>query len=171
MARPRNCRRVGCMPGSNYFKPRGIPLSALEEVVLSVDEFEAIRLADLEGLYQEQAAERMKVSRQTFGRVVESARRKVAEALVAGKALKIEGGDVEMASMRRFRCDDCRHSWEIPYGTGKPGNAHPANEVMFAVQRKLQENLEEGKADVSARIKLITLKRENIHESRICSTS
>jgi len=120
MARPRNCRRVGSVPGSNYYKPRGIPLSMLEEVILSVDEFEAIRLADLEGLYQEQAAERMKVSRQTFGRIVEMARRKVAKALVEGKALKIEGGDVEMASMRRFRCDGCKHSWEIPYGTGKP---------------------------------------------------
>ncbi|HTZ39764.1 MAG TPA: DUF134 domain-containing protein [Syntrophales bacterium] len=122
MPRPRNCRRVGSMPGSNYFKPRGVPLSMLEEVVLSVDEFEAIRLADLEGLYQEQAAERMKVSRQTFGRIIESAHKKVAEVLVTGKALKIEGGAVEMASMRRFRCDGCRHSWEIPYGTGKPGS-------------------------------------------------
>ena len=122
MARPRNCRRVGSMPGSNYFKPRGIPLTSLEEIVLSVDEFEAIRLADLEGLYQEQAAERMKVSRQTFGRIVEAARRKVAEALVKGKALKIEGGEVEMASMRKFSCDACKHSWEIPYGTGKPAN-------------------------------------------------
>jgi len=110
------------MPGSNYFKPRGIPLTSLEEIVLSVDEFEAIRLADLEGLYQEQAAERMKVSRQTFGRIVEAAHRKVAEALVKGKALKIEGGEVEMASMRKFNCDACKHSWEIPYGTGKPAN-------------------------------------------------
>lgn len=110
------------MPGSTYFKPRGIPLFSLGEVVLSVDEFEAIRLADLEGLYQEQAAERMKISRQTFGRVVEAARRKVAKALVEGKALKIEGGEVEMASMRKFSCDGCGHSWEIPYGTGKPGN-------------------------------------------------
>jgi predicted DNA-binding protein (UPF0251 family) len=110
------------MPGSNYFKPRGIPLSSLEEVVLSVDEFEAIRLADLEGLYQEQAAERMKVSRQTFGRIIESAHRKVAEVLVTGKALKIEGGEVEMAPTRKFRCDGCRHVWEIPYGTGKTVN-------------------------------------------------
>ena len=129
MARPRNCRRVGSMPGSTYFKPRGIPLSSLGEVVLSVDEFEAIRLADLEGLYQEQAAERMKISRQTFGRVVEAARRKVAEALVEGKALKIEGGEVEMASMRKFSCGGCGHSWEIPYGTGKPGNC-PACESV-----------------------------------------
>ena len=136
MARPTHCRRVGSMPQSDYFKPRGVPLSALEEVVLTVDEFEAIRLADLEGLYQEQAAEKMKVSRPTFGRIIESAHKKVAEALVQGKALKIEGGDFEMASMRKFRCGECRHSWELPYGTGRPencpscksGNIHRAQE-------------------------------------------
>ena len=122
MARPRNCRRVGFMPESNYFKPRGIPLSMLEEVILSVDEFEAIRLADLESLYQEEAAKKMNVSRQTFGRIVDSAHKKVAEALVKGKALKIEGGEFEMASMRQFKCDDCEHFWELPYGTGRPGN-------------------------------------------------
>ena len=120
MARPRNCRRVSLMPGSKYFKPRGIPLTLLEEVILAVDEFEALRLADLEGLYQEKAAERMNVSRQTFGRIIETAHRKVAEALVKGKALKIEGGDFEMAAVRKFKCRDCRHSWELPYGTGRP---------------------------------------------------
>jgi uncharacterized protein len=120
MARPRNCRRVSSMPESNYFKPRGIPLSMLEEIVLTVDEFEAIRLADLDHLYQEQAAEKMKVSRPTFGRIIESAHQKVAEALVKGKALKIEGGEVEMASIRKFKCYDCQHSWELPYGTGRP---------------------------------------------------
>jgi len=138
MVRPINCRRVGSMPESNYFKPRGIPLSALEEAVLTVDEFEAIRLADLEGLYQEQAAEKMNVSRQTFGRIIESARKKVAEALVRGKALKIEGGKFEMASMRRFRCYECLHSWERPYGTGRPdgcpscksSNIHRAQDDM-----------------------------------------
>ena len=122
MARPRQCRRVGSMPESNYFNPRGVPLSALEEVILTVDEFEAIRLADLEGSYQEQAAEKMNVSRQTFGRIIESAHKKVADALVKGKALKIEGGEFEMASMRNFSCYDCQHSWELPYGTGRPGN-------------------------------------------------
>jgi predicted DNA-binding protein (UPF0251 family) len=136
MARPRNCRQVGLMPGSDYFKPRGIPLSMLEEVILTVDEFEAVRLADLDGLYQEQAAEKMKVSRQTFGRIIEAAHKKVAEALVKGKALKIEGGEFEMASMRKFRCSDCQHSWELPHGTGRPegcpscksGNIHRAEE-------------------------------------------
>jgi len=122
MARPRQCRRVSSMPESNYFKPRGIPLSMLETVILTVDEFEAVRLADLEGLYQEQAAEKMKVSRQTFGRIIESAHKKVAEALVKGRALKIEGGEFEMASVRKFRCSDCQHSWGLPYGTGRPGN-------------------------------------------------
>jgi len=73
-----------------YFKPRGIPLIDLEEVDLSLDELEAIRLADYEGLYHEQAAERMNISRSTFGRILGEARRKVAEAVVDGKALKIE---------------------------------------------------------------------------------
>jgi predicted DNA-binding protein (UPF0251 family) len=108
------------MPASSYYKPRGIPLSMLEEVVLTVDEFEAIRLADLEGLYQEQAAEKMGVSRQTFGRIIDSGHKKVAEALVKGKALKIEGGEFEMAAVRRFKCYDCQHTWELPYGTGRP---------------------------------------------------
>jgi len=110
------------MPESNYFKPRGIPLTMLEEIILTVDEFEAIRLADLEGLYQEQSAEKMNVSRQTFGRIIESAHKKVAEALVRGKALKIEGGEFEMAAMRKFKCYDCQHTWELSYGTGRPGN-------------------------------------------------
>ena len=122
MARPMNCRRVGSMPQSDYFKPRGIPISMLDEVVLTVDEFEAVRLADLEGLYQEQAAKKMNISRQTFGRVIESAHKKVAEALVQGKALKIQGGEFKMALMRKFRCDECQHSWELPYGTGRPKN-------------------------------------------------
>ena len=134
MARPRNCRRVGFMPESNYFKPRGIPLSMLEEVILNVDEFEAIRLADLEGLYQEQAAEKMKVSRPTFGRIIDAAHKKVAEALVKGKALKIEGGEFEMAAMRKFKCSDCQHAWDLSYGMGRPescpscksGNIHRA---------------------------------------------
>jgi predicted DNA-binding protein (UPF0251 family) len=78
-------------------------MTVLEEVALSVDELEALRLADLEGLYHDGAAERMRVSRATFGRIVEAARRKVAEALVHGKALKIGGGVVAWAGTRRFK--------------------------------------------------------------------
>jgi predicted DNA-binding protein (UPF0251 family) len=98
MPRPRHSRRVGCLPQSNYYKPRGIPLAILEQVNLSFDELEAIRLADLEGMYHEQAAEKMNISRQTFGRIIESAHRKIADALVNGKALAIEGGTVEFTA-------------------------------------------------------------------------
>lgn len=104
----------------DYFKPRGVPMTQLEEVALSVDEFEALRLADLDGLYHDGAAERMGVSRATFGRIVEAARRKVAEALVRGKALKIGGGVVAWAGMRRFKCEACRHEWSLRFGTGRP---------------------------------------------------
>lgn len=77
---------------------------------MTLDEFEAIKLADHEGLYQEQAALRMGVSRPTFGRIVTSARRKVADALVGGKALRIEGGVI--ASAVRTRCDACHSEWD-----------------------------------------------------------
>lgn len=78
------------------FKPAGIPAGILEHVTLGFDQVEAIRLADLEGLYQEAAALRMGVSRQTFGRIIESARRAVADAIINGKCLHIDGGHVIM---------------------------------------------------------------------------
>ena len=132
MARPVTCRRVGCSPEPRYFKPRGIPLFRLEESVVTMDEWEAIRLADWEGLYQDEAAERMNVSRQTFGRIVESARRKVADALVNGKALRIEGGEIEMATEKRsFLCADCGHSWEVPYGGGRQAVCPKCTSVNF----------------------------------------
>jgi uncharacterized protein len=90
MSRPKKCRNIKCNPASYYFKPRAIPMTELEEVVLSIDEFEAIRLADNNGLYHDDAAVEMKVSRATFGRILKQARAKVADALVNGKALKIE---------------------------------------------------------------------------------
>ena len=90
MSRPKKERCIRCQPNALYFKPRGIPLIQLEEVGLSLDELESIRLADYEGLYHEQAAEKMKISRPTFGRILGEARRKLAEVLVEGKALRIE---------------------------------------------------------------------------------
>ena len=98
MTRPCRCRRIRCNPDSNYFKPRGIPLDMLEEINLTLDELEAVRLADLEGLYQEDAAKKMDISRQTFGNIVNSAHKKIANALLNGKALKIEGGPVKKVS-------------------------------------------------------------------------
>lgn len=119
MARPKRCRRISSTPGSSYFKPRGIPLAELVEVVLSFDEYEALRLADLEGQYQEQAAEKMGISRPTFGRIIDSAHKKVAEALVKGRALKIEGGTFEIASVKMFKCRDCQHAWDLAEEKGE----------------------------------------------------
>jgi len=96
MPRPCCLRHVGQSPCAQYFKPAGIPIRMLEEVVLGLDELEALRLADLNGLYQAKAAEQMKISRPTFSRIVEQARRKVADALIHGKALRMEGGAVIM---------------------------------------------------------------------------
>ena len=98
MPRPPKCRRVAYIPGVNYFKPAGIPLRMLDEVRLSLDEAEAIRLKDLEGLEQEPGAKKMNISRPTFQRVLASARQKIAEALLNGKAIRIEGGNFEVTA-------------------------------------------------------------------------
>ncbi|MFA6089213.1 MAG: DUF134 domain-containing protein [Candidatus Woesearchaeota archaeon] len=97
MVRPRLCRRVGFNPNVTYFKPRGIPLCELEECVLKIDEFEAIRLKDLDGLEQEDCAKKMNISQPTFHRLILSARKKIADAIVNSKAIKIEGGDFEFS--------------------------------------------------------------------------
>jgi len=119
MPRPCKFRRIGCGPIHNYFKPRGIPLFELEEVVLQLDELEAVRLADLDSLYHEKAALRMKISRQTFDRILSKAHSAIADAIINGKAIKIEGGNV-MTSERTFQCLGCNHRWSLPYGTGRP---------------------------------------------------
>ena len=106
MPRPFCCRRIAGRPAAPVFKPQGIPMRALEEVVMALDEFEAMRLADLDGLYQEQAAEQMNVSRTTFSRIIDSAHRKMADALVHGKGLRIEGGPVHMEGRRCCRMHD-----------------------------------------------------------------
>jgi len=106
MVRPCICRKIAREPQACYFKPKGIPLRELEEVVLTLDELEAIRLADFEGLYQEHAAQKMGISRQTFGNIIITAHRKVADFLINGKSLKIQGGPVRTAekSARRGCC-------------------------------------------------------------------
>lgn len=113
MSRPQKCRRVAFLPQVNYFKPAGIPMRVLDEVILTVEEAEAMRLKDLERLNQKKGAERMNISRPTFQRVLASGRQKIADALLNGKAIRIEGGSFEMAS-NRFRCLN-NHEWEIPF--------------------------------------------------------
>ncbi|MEI7527569.1 MAG: DUF134 domain-containing protein [Elusimicrobiota bacterium] len=96
MTRPFKCRRVTAEPRAYYFKPRAVPLCSLQELTLQLDEFQALKHAELEGKEQAAAAAAMKISRQTFGNILASARRKLADAVVNGKALKIEGGPVEL---------------------------------------------------------------------------
>jgi predicted DNA-binding protein (UPF0251 family) len=96
MVRPVKQRMVRQKPKSDYFKPRGIPLRELEENILTIDETEAIRLADLNGMSHEKAGEKMGVSRQTFGRIVALARNKIADAIINAKAINIEGGNFEL---------------------------------------------------------------------------
>jgi predicted DNA-binding protein (UPF0251 family) len=114
MARPIKWRRVGLIPQVTYFKPAGIPLRTLEEVGLTVEEAEAIRLKDLEGLEQEECAQRMRISRPTFHRVLQSARRKVADVLVNGKALRVQGGNFALAS-QPFQCRRDGYVWSVPF--------------------------------------------------------
>ena len=90
--RPKKIRYVKCAPGERCFKPLCKPLSKLEAVSLTIDEFEAVRLACLEGLKQVDAAKLMKISRPTFSRIINSAHRKVADGLVNITAICIEGG-------------------------------------------------------------------------------
>lgn len=97
-----------------------MPLDELEAIELTVDEFEAIRLADFEGLYQEEAAGRMHVSRQTFGNILSSARHKVGVMLVTGKQLTITGGTIMMTEQRLFKCGGCGHAWAVGHGVQRP---------------------------------------------------
>ena len=115
MSRPKRCRWVFANPSVTVFKPRGIPMSSLQQVVLTLDEIEALILSDLEEQYQAQAADRMKVSRTTFGRILTSAHRKVADALVYGKAMMIEPGR-GVQRIEAVECDVCGFAWEIMPG-------------------------------------------------------
>lgn len=113
MGRLPNWRRVAFIPQITYFRPVGVPPATLQEVCLSIEEAEAIRLKDLEGLEHEQCAQSMRVSRGTFARILGSARQKMADAMLNGKAIRIEGGNFEMA-VRRFRCLN-GHEWAVPF--------------------------------------------------------
>lgn len=113
MPRPRKPRLVRCDVAATYFKPRGIPLRDLEEVTLSLDGLEAMRLADVDGLDQTAAAELMGISRSTFSRLVAEARRSVATALTQGAALRIEGGPVARPASETGGCC-CRHHPPAP---------------------------------------------------------
>ncbi len=89
MPRPRLRRRICGRPISNYFKPAGIGIRELDEVILTQGEFEALSLKDLQGFSQEECAKQMEISQPTFHRTLLSARKKTSEAIIKGKAIKI----------------------------------------------------------------------------------
>ena len=118
MPRPRKRRRVWHEPKPAIFKPVGVPLDQIKAITLLHEELEALRLVDLEGQYQEDAAEQMSVSRSTLQRIVSEARHKVVQALTEGAALHIEGGTFRVARVW-WQCNDCGHVWELEHGSGQ----------------------------------------------------
>lgn len=115
MPRPQKCRRIASIPGVTFFKPAGVPMRDLEEILVTFEEAEALRLKDLAGMDQEAGAAKMNVSRPTFQRILATARTKVTNALLNGKAIRIGGGNFEMASSR-FRCRR-GHEWDTSAAT------------------------------------------------------
>jgi predicted DNA-binding protein (UPF0251 family) len=110
MGRQPLSRRVGFIPQVTGFTPQGIP--SVGEVRLTVEELEAIRLKDVEELEMEECAQEMNVSRTTFSRILDSARKGIADALLNGKAIIIGGGNFEVAAIRQFDCPK-GHKWYI----------------------------------------------------------
>ena len=124
MVRPTKKRRVANIPDVKFFKPAGIRKRDLEEVVLSLEEVEAIRLKDNEGLTQQEAADKMEVSRPTFQRILTKARQKIADALLVGKALKFKGGDYDF----KPRCPECGQDVKSKGRNRKRGKAEDCPE-------------------------------------------
>lgn len=114
MPRPKKLRRVGKMPQFKYFKPSGVKKANLEEINLKVEELEALRLKDIEGMHQIDCANKMKISRQTFQLIIDEARRKVAMALIEGKSIHIEGGDYAM-DVCQYACDQCGNRLDLVF--------------------------------------------------------
>ena len=111
MARPTKFRRVEFFPEDDFFVPCGKPKCEIEEIVLKVEELEAMRLKDIEELNQEECAEKMEVSRPTFQRILLSAREKVADSLINGKMIRIEGGNFTL-NICPIQCKDCGKEWK-----------------------------------------------------------
>jgi predicted DNA-binding protein (UPF0251 family) len=106
MREPYRKRRINLPPRFTNFKPSGVPRKFLETIELTVDEFEAIRLADYQQMEHQQAAEEMNISRPTFTRLIEKARQKLAQVIIEGKELLILGGNIDFVHTLQ-RCRDC----------------------------------------------------------------
>lgn len=116
MPRPKKNRIVKQPPLYCGFKPLGIPANRLEKINMSLDEFEAIRLADFVGMEHAEAAEEMEISRSTFTRLIEKSRKKLAEFMITGKMLTIEGGNIHFKG-NLIKCSDCGHMFNMNFQT------------------------------------------------------
>jgi len=105
MSRPRKWRKVCCLPESNRFGPLGLPDNTENFVKMSVDEYETIRLIDLEDFTQEECANQMNVARTTVQGIYTEARKKLAQSLVNGKVLLIEGGEYQLCDRSEKACE------------------------------------------------------------------
>lgn len=114
MPRPVKFRRVENLPDYTYFVPAGRRKCEIEDIIIKVEELEAMRLKDIEKLNQEECAEKMHVSRQTFQNIIDSARKKIATAIIEGKAINISGGNYTR-NICQFKCIACGNVYEIKY--------------------------------------------------------
>jgi len=124
MVRPQKERRIENLPPITHYKPVGIPLHDIEEIIVTIEEMEAIRLADIEQLDQATAAASMEISRPTFHRIINLAHQKIATALWQGQAIRVDGGKFRIdhqcrTDLRHCCCHTCGHKWTVPHGIGK----------------------------------------------------
>ena len=172
MPRPRKCRRIANTPRTLYFKPQGIPMRELNEVYLPFEGVEALRLSDLEGLSQQEAAQRMRVSRHTFGRILAESRSVVSQALVRGLALRIQGGDYIVAqhcpgvNRRQAGCaPDAVCPYETTHQPARTGEENDMNKIAISSEGPSLDDLMDsrfGRATGFVVVDLETMETEYI---------
>ncbi len=110
--RPFMCRKISSTAPVKCFSPKGVPFCKLEKIMLNPDELESIKLADYDLLYQSDAADKMGISRQTFGNIINSAHKKIADALLNGKAICLKG-ECDKKVIQQFECPKCSIVWDF----------------------------------------------------------
>ncbi len=131
MPRPTCKRRIGFQPKTVFFKPAGIPLGAVQEILIGHDEVEAMRLKNLLGFPQEEAANQMGVSQPTFHRLINAAHQKITDAIINGKALRIEGGNITVHEETAGPCH-----WRKNWGRGCSSAEAVASRIPVAQQEE-----------------------------------
>lgn len=139
MARPKCCRLIHTEPTVRCFGPKCEDSAGEGAISLSYDELEALRLCDLLKMHHHEAADEMNVSRQTIGRILESAREKTAKAVSEGLSLLVAGGQYSMSLTRSFRCSSCNSKWELPFGGGRPQDCPECKSTNFHREHTVAE--------------------------------